>query len=269
MKWLVIGAHPDDPELLFGGIALQLIPRGREVVLVSLTDGALGHHQLAPEALRARRALEARASAAALGAIFDSLDIPDGEVVPSLESRLRLIALIRRHAPDAVVTHPPSDYHPDHRYTSQLVADASFLLGVPHCLPEVPALRREPYFFYAVAREAYMDGLSPARVMPIDLVFDGFLRALHNHASQMYEWLPWINGWEEPVPDDGADRIAWLGRRFGPRYERVAELFRNELIRDFGRSGRDARYAQALFHSPLGREVPPGFWNDLPDFMRH
>src|SRR4030042_663078 len=69
---------------------------------------------------------------------------PDGELMPPLEVRRRVIREIRTFKPDLVLTHRTSDYHPDHRAVGQLVQDASYLVTVPNVLPEVPALVADP-----------------------------------------------------------------------------------------------------------------------------
>ncbi len=63
------------------------------------------------------------------------LDHHDGELLPTLDNRREIIRLIRTYEPDLVLTHRPNDYHPDHRYTSQLVQDAAYMVTVPAVLP--------------------------------------------------------------------------------------------------------------------------------------
>ena len=41
---LVIGAHPDDCELITGGTSSKLIQKGHKVKFVSMTNGNKGHH---------------------------------------------------------------------------------------------------------------------------------------------------------------------------------------------------------------------------------
>src|SRR5689334_4200758 len=148
LRLLIIGAHPDDADYAGGGTAALYRAAGHVVKMVSLTNGDAGHHvQPGPELVRRRRA-EAEASGAVIGATYDVLDAHDGQLLPTLENRRQVIRLIRSFRPDLVLTHRPNDYHPDHRYTSQLVQDAAYLLTVPAIVPEVPHLPRDPVIAY-------------------------------------------------------------------------------------------------------------------------
>ena len=55
-----------------------------------------------------------------------------------------IIREIRDFQPDLVLTHRPCDYHPDHRAVGQCVQDASYMVTVPHIVPDVQALRKDP-----------------------------------------------------------------------------------------------------------------------------
>ena len=44
----------------------------------------------------------------------------------------------------------------------------------------------------------------------IDSVFEKKIDMLDAHVSQMYEWLPWLNGRLDAVPKDPAARRQWL-----------------------------------------------------------
>src|SRR6266542_1860431 len=81
VRVLVLGAHPDDADIKVGGTAAKWCALGHVVKLVSLTDGGAGHQTLRrPELVEWRRA-EARAAGAVLGASYDVLDFPDGELL--------------------------------------------------------------------------------------------------------------------------------------------------------------------------------------------
>jgi len=148
LRILVIGAHPDDADIKAGGTAVQWCSLGHVVRLVSLTNGQAGHQtRYGPELARRRRA-EAEAAAAVIGATYEVLDHPDGELDDRLGYRQQVIHLIRAFRPDLILTHRPTDYHPDHRFAGQLVQDASYLLTVPGICPETPHLARSPVILY-------------------------------------------------------------------------------------------------------------------------
>src|SRR4030042_1026408 len=72
-KVLVIGAHPDDSDLLTGGLAIKLRARGHKVKYVAVTNGDAGHFKDRDIVLAARRLKEAKASADLLGVEYDTL----------------------------------------------------------------------------------------------------------------------------------------------------------------------------------------------------
>src|SRR5262245_22249297 len=115
LRILAIGAHPDDADIKAGGSAAKWCALGHSVLMVSLTDGAAGHHATWGPPLAQRRRAEARAAAAVIGAAYEVWDYPDGELQPTLEARSRAIRLIRSFQPDLLLTHRPNDYHPDHQ----------------------------------------------------------------------------------------------------------------------------------------------------------
>src|SRR5258708_268330 len=137
LRLLIIGAHPDDADYSAGGTAALYRAAGHRVRMVSLTNGDAGHHVIYGQELAERRRLEARAAGGIIGATYDTLDNHDGQLLPTLENRWQVIRLIRTEQPDLVLTHRPNDYHPDHRYTSQLVQDAAYLVTVPPIVPDV------------------------------------------------------------------------------------------------------------------------------------
>ncbi|MFH1024374.1 MAG: PIG-L family deacetylase [Planctomycetota bacterium] len=238
LRILAIGAHPDDCEIESGGTAALWSGAGHTVHFVSATNGATGHQVEAGAALVRRRAAEAIAAARVLGVTSQILDIPNGELEPSLVYRRVFIKLIREFAPDLVLTHRPCDYHPDHRYTAQLVQDASYLIGVPNNVPTVPPLRKIPVIAYFSDRFRNPVPFRPDVVVVTDRVFDRKVRALDCHRSQFYEWLPWNEGLERTVPRDARGRLRWLAEKNRKRFS--AEAYRSQLREVFG-----AKAAQA------------------------
>ncbi len=112
---IVFGAHPDDCDLGAGGTAARWVKAGFAVKFVSLTNGDIGHHEIAGAFLARRRLAEVKKAAEILGVETQVLDNHDGELMPTLENRRAVTRLIRDWKADVVIAPRPNDYHPDHR----------------------------------------------------------------------------------------------------------------------------------------------------------
>jgi LmbE family N-acetylglucosaminyl deacetylase len=241
LRLLIIGAHPDDADYHAGGLA-ALYRAG-----VSLTNGDAGHHRQRGPELAARRRAEAAASGAVIGATYDVLDNHDGELLPTLENRRQVIRLIRSFRPDLVLTHRPNDYHPDHRYTSQLVQDAAYMVTVPPIVPDVPHLPRDPVIAYLPDDFQKPRPFEPAVAVDVGELFDKIVAMLDCHRSQFYEWLPYNAGHAGEVPADDAGRRAWLAGRTKARLQARAERHRDLLVQDYGpQRGAGVEVAEAF-----------------------
>ena len=234
LRLLIIGAHPDDAEYAAGGTAALYRAAGHDVHMASLTNGDAGHHEAPGPALVRRRRQEADAAAAVIGATYHILDSHDGELLPTLENRRAVIRLIRTLAPDLVLTHRPNDYHPDHRYASQLVQDAAYLLTVPAVEPGVPHLARDPVILYLPDTFQKPYPLQPAVAVDVGPVLDQIIAMLDAHVSQFYEWLPANQRIRDQVPAGPAERRAWLGRQVRARLRAQADRFRDLLRATYG-----------------------------------
>jgi LmbE family N-acetylglucosaminyl deacetylase len=215
---LIIGAHPDDAEVKGAGTTCRWVEHGIRVTFAIMTDGSAGHHQMSANDLVARRLAEAKESATRLGAAVEWLGYPDGLLVPSLEARLDVIRLIRRTKADLVLTHRPADYHPDHRYTAQIVQDAAYMVTVPRIAPEVPILKHNPIFAYFHDRFTKPTPFTPHVVVPVDDYVERIVHSLDAHASQFYEWLPHNMGILNQIPTDPNARQQQLKEWFVGRY---------------------------------------------------
>jgi len=240
LHFMVIGAHPDDCDLRAAGLAARMRRKGHDVTFVSATDGSAGHHEMSREALAARRLEEVKASGKVLDIDYRVLPIPDGELTGSLEHRYALLKVIRECNPDVIITHRTSDYHPDHRACGQLVMDCSYMVCVPLCCPEVPAMRKAPVILSMSDRFTKPLPFQADIVVPNDDVVEKKLDACLCHVSQMYEWLPWIDRWD--------------GLKDAKTFEEKTEIVREDW-RDF--CTRDAsRYAHKL---PEGTKYAEAF----------
>jgi LmbE family N-acetylglucosaminyl deacetylase len=234
LRLLILGAHPDDADFAAGGLATLYRRAGHVVCMVSLTNGDAGHHVLAGPELARRRKAEAAAAGAVIGAAYDVLDNHDGQLLPTLDNRLQIIRLIRSFRPDLVLTHRPNDYHPDHRYTSQLVQDAAYMVTVPAVAPDTPHLPRDPVIAYLPDDFQKPYPFQPAVVVDVGPVFEQIVAMLDCHRSQFYEWLPYNRGEADQVPAGDAERRQWLAGLVRPRLRARADRYRDLLLRTYG-----------------------------------
>jgi LmbE family N-acetylglucosaminyl deacetylase len=244
MQFICIGAHPDDCEIEFGGTAALLAEAGHAVKFLSVTNGDAGHMRLVGEELARVRLAEAQAAGRRLGiAETEVLDNRDGELLPTLAVRHEIVRRIRDWEADVVLTHRPFDYHPDHRYTSQLVQDSAYLVLVPNICPGAKPLQRNPVYLYLQDAFQKPCPFSPDVVVNIDRVFERKIEAMDAHASQFYEWLPWIDG-ETAVPEETQERQRWLAGRWA---QPITKKIREALIRKYGESpGCAVQHAEAF-----------------------
>ena len=268
LRVLAVGAHPDDCDLKAGGAACKYADRGHDVCFVSMTDGSAGHQAQGGAELVRRRRREAEAAAEVAGIEFRMLDNPDGRLRPTLDRRETVIRLVREYHPDLVLTHRPNDYHPDHRYTSQLVQDAAYMVTVPNVCPRTPALDADPVIAYLSDDFRRPYPFDPDAVVAIDDVVDRKFEMLDRHESQVYEWLPYNEGILDRVPDDGEERREWLESgelSLVSDLEAVADRFRDRLVERYGEEvGSEVRYAEAFEGCEYGRPLSDG---EVPDLF--
>jgi len=274
LRVLMIGAHPDDSDVSCGGIAAKYAALGHVVKFVSCTNGATGHYAIGGIELARRRFAEAQASAEVAGiSEYQILDWHTGELEPSVTRRKEIIRIMREFRPDVLFTHRPNDYHPDHRATSQLVMDASYIVMVPNMLPLTDALASAPVICYL--RDDF-EQPTPFRcdvVVDIGDTIETKYDMLHQHVSQFYEWLPYGHNMLDAVPETEAERRAWLIQSFLPTVFPglfdTAGKFRRELSRFYGpESGGTIEYAEAFEISSYGARCPDERIREIFPFFR-
>lgn len=230
VRVLVFGAHPDDAEVYAPGLLVRHARMGHQVKIVSVTDGRSGHHVIPPaELVRVRRAESLRAGKR-IGAEYVTWDFPDGALEPSLKVRWVIIEEIRRFAPHLVLTHRPSDYHPDHRAVGTAVQDASYLVTVPHICPDVPALRSDPVVAYMCDLFTRPAPLQPDVILDVTDEFNLSVQMAACHESQFFQWLPWHDGVLNQVPDEPDARFEWLCGWFANLHRQRREHFQSALV---------------------------------------
>lgn len=257
LRALIVGAHPDDPDLTAGGLALKYVQAGATVKMVALCNGDKGHATMAPADLAARRRKEACRSGEILGLQeYRVVDEHDCALVADLATRRVVTQLIRGFAPHVVFTHRTCDYHPDHRATGTLVMDAAYLLGVPLWCPESPVPETRPAIYFMRDTFRQPSPFRPDVVVDVDEVVPKLLEALCAHESQFFEWLVFDKRLDEPVPSDAAGRRAFIERLWvAPRKAVDASRFRARLCETYGdERGNRIRYAEAYELSEYGHQ---------------
>lgn len=194
-KILVILAHPDDPEFFMGATLARWGALGHEIRYCLLTTGQKGSQDInqKPEDLAAIRKLEQQHAADTLKIkSIEFLDYVDGEVVPDLEMRKKIVRLIRKYKPQIVISSDPLNYfpgdnrvnHPDHRAAGQAVLDAVFpAAGNPMFFPELISEENLPpvnvaELWFSIPAEANL-------VLDVSHYFDEKIKAILCHRSQI------------------------------------------------------------------------------------
>jgi LmbE family N-acetylglucosaminyl deacetylase len=222
---LAVYAHPDDPDVSCGGTLARWSSAGSEVHVCLCCDGDKG--SLDPsvdrEALVWGRRHETEASGRALGVgAHHWLGYRDGEVDDSAGLRARLVALVRRLRPDAVLAPDPTavffgpNYvnHRDHRMVGWAVLDAVAPAAAnPHYFPDAGQAYQVPVL--------YLSGtLEPDTWVDITATIEAKAAALACHASQVGPGGEWLG---QAV----RERAEEAGRLAGVPY---AEAFRKLVL---------------------------------------
>ncbi len=249
---IVIGAHPDDCDGDAGGTAILYAKMGHNVKFVSLTNGDAGHYAMGGGALAKIRIAEAEEAGNRFGIMeYQVMDNHDGELMPTLENRLKVIREIRRWNADIVIGPRLNDYHPDHRNTAILMQDAAYMVIVPNIAPDVAALEKNPVFLYAADRFQKPNPFEADIAIDIDKVFDQKVYGMAAHASQYFDWLPWTSGTLDQIPEDEAGKLEYLAKR---RPFRPGPSTRESLIKWYGEKGEAVRHAEGFEICEYGKQ---------------
>ncbi len=175
---LAIAAHRDDAELTCGGTLAKAARAGHRVGILDLTQGESGTRGDATT-----RAAEAERAARALGVVARlNAGLPDAHLANNEASRERLVELIRRTKPRAVILPYPVGRHPDHRVASELARDACYLAGLVKYAPGTGEPHRPFKLLYALAYRE--DPVKPSFVVDISDSFEAKMQAIRCYASQ-------------------------------------------------------------------------------------
>lgn len=185
--WVV--AHPDDAEFSSAGTIARLAKLGKKIVIVQVTSGDKGtpDHSIPGDQLASGREIEEKNAADELGvAEVVYLRCTDGELVPDLSLREKVVRQIRTFKPDVVVSHDPYRpyaLHPDHRACGFAAIDSVYPTARdPHYFPEHLADGLEPH---KTAEIWFFNAEHPDLVIDITDTFDDKITSLKRHGSQV------------------------------------------------------------------------------------
>ena len=186
MSILAIGAHPDDLEILCAGTLARYAHAGHRVTMAHLLNGDKGYYRMDSRELAGVRKREANLAGAVIGAQVIGGDLPDGELFSTIETRRRVMDIVRSARPDVIITHSPNDYCSDHAVTSQITCEASFYAAAPLFHTAEPAHATVPpvYFMDTVVGISF----HPTEYVDITATLEVKRQMLRCHESQL-RWL--------------------------------------------------------------------------------
>ena len=177
---LVFAVHPDDAELSCGGILLTEKINGKTTGVVDLTQGELGTRGTIET-----RKMEAEAAGKILRLdVRENLQMADGFFTNDEAHQRKIIASIRKYRPEIIFCNAPSDRHPDHGRSAQLVEDASFLAGLVKIETSIDGKLQEPWrpkYVFNFIQDRY---LAPNFVIDITDVMEQKLEAIKAYGTQ-------------------------------------------------------------------------------------
>lgn len=174
---LAFGAHPDDVEMTSGGLLCRLVDAGLRVGIVDLTRGELGTRGTAET-----RTEEAKVAAKIIGLkVRECLDLPDGGVQNTEETRLKVIRALRQYRPPMIIIPYWECEHPDHANAGRLIKEAAYFSGLKKIDTGQERFRPGRVIHYMTRTR-----FEPTFVVPIDEHFERKMEAVRAHASQFY-----------------------------------------------------------------------------------
>jgi N-acetylglucosamine malate deacetylase 1 len=176
---LAIFAHPDDVELTVGGTLLKLKSLGYKTGALDVTEGEMGTRGTVE-----MRAEEAREAAQILKLdVRENLELPDGHVWVTEETRTKLVRVLRRLKPKILLTHQADDPHPDHNHIVQLVRESARLSSMQKYDQDFGLERIKPPI---VAHNVFSMRVVPSFIVDISDFLEQKTEAIRAHRSQFY-----------------------------------------------------------------------------------
>jgi len=190
---LAVAAHPDDIAIDMAGTLLHLKKKGWELHCVTLASGSGGSSTLdAKEIVKIRRQEEEEACKE-LGATYHPGFVNDYEIIYSTPLLHKVAALIRKVAPDIILTQNISDYMADHSNTASVTISAAFAKGHRNFPtdPPTPPINKDVALYIAQPygnRDQFRRWVMPEIYVDIKPVEKEKEKVLRRHKSQVEEF---------------------------------------------------------------------------------
>lgn len=182
---LAFGPHPDDVELMSGGLLLKLAAKKYQLMIVDLTKGEAATR--GTPALRDKAAKKASQLIGLKKRI--NLGLPDSRLfmLQNGEVQQELAKIIRHYRPKIVIAPYWEDRHPDHVCTSKLVTEAIHLAGLSafNFKKSIGSAWRPKTTLYAPIHEFF--GIAPAFFVDISDWMDAKRKLILCYESQFYD----------------------------------------------------------------------------------
>jgi len=176
---LAVFAHPDDMELTVGGTLLKMKSLGYRTGALDVTQGEMGTRGTVEG-----RAEEAREAARILNLdVRENLELPDGHVWVTEETRTRLVRALRRLKPKIILTQQFDDPHPDHNHIAQLVRESARLASMQKYDGDFGQERIEVPM---IAHNIFSYRVVPSFIVDISEFLEQKMESIRAHVSQFH-----------------------------------------------------------------------------------
>jgi LmbE family N-acetylglucosaminyl deacetylase len=130
---LIISAHPDDLELMAGGVVARAISQNADVYSMVISDGSEnGESEIRKsELMRASKILGIKE--------FRLCGVKDGNVPHNIDMVKMVESYIKEVNPSIIITHTDQDTHQDHKNVSYITLSAARCMSTIVLLGETPS----------------------------------------------------------------------------------------------------------------------------------
>jgi len=190
--------HPDDAEMLCGGLLWKAKLAGKRLGVIDFTRGEMGTRGTIQT-----RKLEAAAATNMIGLdARENLGLRDGHLIHEPKLIGAMVRMLRKYRPACVLAPHWEDQHPDHAAVGQSIQHAAYLAGVPKFEPKsargVASALALPYRPKHVLHYNNRYGITADLIFDISDVYERKMELVNCFGSQFGPGKKQSGGGEEP-----------------------------------------------------------------------